>query len=261
MKAKEALKTAYDELEMRVEERTQELKETHEQLLHSEKLAAIGKLSASIAHEFNNPLYGVMSVIEGVKRRTSLDEEDAMLIDMAITECHRMKDLIKSLQDFNRPSSDKIIPFDIHATIDSLLLLSKKEYNNKGIMVATNYAEDMVLINGVADQIKQVILNVLNNGVYACEGGGTITINTGVVGKKNIAIKIQDTGKGIESENMGKIYDPFFTTKPTIKGVGLGLSVSHGIIKKHGGRIDIESELGRGTAFTITLPIEGVRNA
>ena len=203
-RAEVALKKAHDDLELRVDERTLELKKTHEQLVHSEKLSAIGGLSASIAHEFNNPLQGVMTVIKGVKRRATLDKEDVKLVNMAIHECERMKDLIKSLQDFNRPSSGRMAPMNIHATIDSLLLLSKKEYKTKGIKPETNYAADMPQIKAVADQIKQVILNLLNNAAHACEGGGTITINTEVVGK-DMTIKIQDTGKGIKPEHMGKI--------------------------------------------------------
>jgi len=231
------------------------------QLLHAEKLSTIGNLSASIAHEFNNPLYGIMTVIEGVKRTAPLDDEDAKLIDMAIVECHRMKDLIRNLQDFNRPTSGSVTPLNIHSTINSLLLLSKMEFTTRGITVATNYSEDMPMITGVGDQVKQVILNLLNNASYACEGGGTITIKTEAIGKKNISIIIQDNGRGIELEHMDKIFDPFFTTRSKEKGTGLGLSISDGIVKKHGGRIDVESEPGRGSTFTITLPIEGETNA
>ncbi len=259
-KAEEALKKAHIGLERQIEERTLELKKTHEQLLHSEKLSAIGGLSASIAHEFNNPLQGVMAIIKGIKRRTSLDEEDAKLVDMAINECNRMKNLIKSLQDFNRPSSGRMAPIDIHAAIDSLLTLSKKEYKKKGVTAETNYAEDIPQIKSVADQIKQVLLNILNNAAYACTEGGTITVSTDVVSKENIAVKIQDTGEGIKPEHIEQIFDPFFSTKPEAKGVGLGLSISYGIIKKHGGKIEVASEPGKGATFTIILPIEGVKN-
>jgi len=231
------------------------------QLLHAEKLSAIGSLSASIAHEFNNPLYGVMTVIEGVKRTAPLDDEDAKLIDMALVECHRMKDLIRNLQDFNRPSSGSVTPLNIHSTINSLLLLSKKEFTTRGVTVVTNYAEDMPMITGVGDQIKQVVLNLLNNASYACDGGGTITITTEVIGKRNITIAIQDNGRGIETEHMDRIFDPFFTTKSKTKGTGLGLSISEGIIKEHGGTIVVESETGKGSTFTVTLPIKGEINA
>jgi signal transduction histidine kinase len=150
---------------------------------------------------------------------------------------------------------------DIHASIDSLLLLCRDEYNTKKIVTKTHYAEGMVQIKAVGDQIKQVVLNLLNNGVHACEGGGTITIITEVISEDNIVIKIKDSGKGIEPEHIDRIFEPFFTTKSAIKGTGLGLSVSYGIIKKHGGRIDVASELGKGATFTVTLPVEGVEKA
>lgn len=259
--AEEILEKAHVQLEKRVDERTLELRKTYEQLLHAEKLAAIGGLSASIAHEFKNHLYGIMAVIKGVKQTAPLDEEDANLIDMAINECDRMKDLIMNLQDFNRPTSGKVAPIDIHASIDNILLLSNLEFIIKNIKVKTNYAKNMPEIKAVADQIKQVILNLLNNAAYACEEGGKITINTKVVNKKNCVIQIHDTGIGIEPEHMDKIFESFFTTKPLMKGSGLGLSISDGIIKKHGGQIDVASEPGKGATFTIILPIERVRNA
>ena len=150
---------------------------------------------------------------------------------------------------------------DIHATIDSLLLLCRDEYNTKKIVTKTHYAEDMVQIKAVGDQIKQVVLNLLNNGVHACEGGGTIIIITEVASEDNIVIKIKDSGKGIKPKHIDRIFEPFFTTKPAIKGTRLGLSVSYGIIKKHGGRIDVASEPRRGATFTVTLPVEGVEKA
>lgn len=256
--AKNKLQRAHDDLERRVEERTIELQETYKQLLHAEKLSAIGSLSASIAHEFNNPLAGITSVVQGIKRRATFEKEDAVLIDMALQECDRIKKLIQSLRDFNRPSSGRFALVDIHAIIDSLLLLSKHEHTTKKIRVKRNYAEDLPLIFAVGDQIKQVLLNILNNAVDACEeGGGKISIGT-ESSENDIAITIQDTGKGITPEHMDKIFAPFFSTKPEVKGTGLGLSVSYGIIKKHGGRIDVKSKLQKGTAFTITLPKNGV---
>ena len=237
-------------------EAEEKLKKTTEQLVHSEKLSAVGSLSASFAHEFNNPLQGVMSVIKGLKRRASFSDNDAKLVNMAIDECNRMRDLIKSLQDFNRPSSGRVALMDIHATIDSLLLMSRKEYEVYGITIETNYAEDLPLIKAVNDQIKQVLLNLLNNAAYACKDGGTITINT-AVSKGNIVIGVHDTGHGIPPADKDHIFEPFFTTKPEKKGTGLGLSISYGIIQKHGGTIEVESEPEKGTTFTISLPVEG----
>jgi PAS domain S-box-containing protein len=254
--AEEALQHAHSELEQRVEARTLELQQTHTQLLHAEKLSAVGRLSASIAHEFNNPLQGVMSVIKGIKRRTALDDADVRLIDMAIRECNRMKDFIKDLQDFNRPTSGRLAPVDINGIIDSILILLKKDLKTRSITVEKDYVFNMPLIHVVGDQMKQVLLNLLNNAADACEGGGRIKISTRIQ-NKNLVIRVQDNGKGIAPHDLGHVFEPFFTTKPEVKGIGLGLSVSYGIIKRHGGTINVQSEPGEGTTFTIIMPIAG----
>lgn len=238
----------------RAEER---LHKAQQQLLHAEKLSAVGQLSASIAHEFNNPLQGVMAVLSGVKKRVPLDENNANLLSLALSECNRMKLLIKDLQNFNRPTSGIIEPINIHSTIDSILLMSKKNLQVKKITIIKAYAAHMPLIKAVSDQIKQVVLNLLNNASDACRDGGTITIKTKVLDEK-ISLAIEDSGAGIRKEDIQHIFEPFFTTKPAVKGTGLGLSVSYGIIKKHGGSIEVKSETGKGTCFTVTLPIDGV---
>lgn len=241
-----------------VEKRTAELKKTHSQLLHSEKLSAIGRLSASIAHEFNNPLYGVTSVIQGIKRRTELSKQDTNLIHMASQECERMKNLIKDLQEFNRPTSGEFGIIDIHKTIDHILLLGKKEFDNRNIRIKKQFAEDMPPIGAIADQIKQVILNLINNAADACKDRGSIKIKTEVLDDK-IAVHITDNGHGISPEHLEHIFEPFFTTKPEIKGIGLGLSVSYGIVKRHGGELKVESKPGKGSTFTLILPLETVQ--
>ena len=256
-KIEEALQQAHNELEQRVEERTLELKTTHEQLLHAEKLSAIGKLTASIAHEFNNPLFGIRNVLSGINRRVSLRKDDAELVTMALQECDRIKHLILDLQDFNRPTSGVLAPMDVHKTIDSILLFLKKEFKTKNILTEIHYATNMPNIQAVSDQIKQVLLNLLNNAVGAIsDEGGSITLTTEVV-EKEVAIHIQDSGVGINPEDMDHIFEPFFTTKPEVKGTGLGLSVSYGIIKRHGGKIYVSSTPGIGSTFTVILPIEG----
>jgi len=273
-KAEKALQKAHNGLEQRVKERTAELyeeimerkraetalKTTYAQLLHAEKLSAIGNLSASIAHEFNNPLQGVMNIIKGVQRRVPLDKDEMELVNMAVRECNRMRDLIKSLQDFNRPTSGKIAAVDIHSTVESLLLLGKKEYSTKNIKIEKKFAENMPLIKAVSDQIKQVFLNLLNNAVDSCYKGGTIAVQTEVQ-NRNVVVRFHDTGIGIKPEEIDHIFEPFFTTKPEVKGTGLGLSVSYGIIKEHGGKITVESAPGKGTTFSVTLPIKGGNNA
>jgi len=253
------LRKSRKNLEKRVEERTHELQNTYGQLLHAEKLSAIGSLSASIAHEFNNPLQSVMTVIKGIRSHCCpLGEKEKALIDMALKECGRMRDLIRSLQDFNRPTSGRWAPMNLNTTIDCILLLGKYQYARKGITVVRNYATDLPQINAVADQVKQVLLNLLNNATDACEdGGGTITISTAIDDGSYVKIAVRDSGKGIPPEIMPRIFEPFFTTKPESKGTGLGLSVSHDIVKKHGGRIEVASESGGTTVFTVVLPVIG----
>ncbi|MBU0907931.1 MAG: hypothetical protein KKA54_08725 [Proteobacteria bacterium] len=255
-KAEDELQRINEELDHRIKERTQALEKTHRQLLHSEKLSAVGKLSASIAHEFNNPLQGIMNVITGVHDRVQADEEDALLLELALKECHRIKDLIVQLQNFNRPTTGRISFIDLHELIDSMLLMTREDFRLKGITVKKKYAENIPHIQGVDDLLKQVILNLLSNAADACEGGGIINISTSVLDKQ-VAFRIQDSGKGISAKNLPHIFEPFFSTKPQVKGVGLGLSVSYGIIKSHNGRIEVNSEEGKGAVFTVTLPVAG----
>jgi len=254
-KVENQLQTLNDELECRVESRTRELQETQAQYLHAEKLSAIGKLSASIAHEFNNPLQGVMAILKGLKKTAILEEGDGELLQLAVSECERMRDLIRSLQDFNRPSSGQKAVMDVHTAINSLLLLCKSDFKKKQLVVVQNFAERLPQILAIPDQIKQVVLNLLTNAADACRPGGTITISTWRE-EKRIAVGIKDDGIGIDTKKMDLIFQPFYTTKPAVKGTGLGLSICHGIVQNHQGEIRVESEPGRGSTFTVLLPIE-----
>ena len=252
--AEEALEKSHVELEHRVEERTHELQKAHEQLRHSEKLAAIGKLSASIAHEFNNPLAGIQSVIEGVRRNSVLDEPYEKLMDMALSECDRVKKLIKNLQDFNRPSSGIKKTVDIHSLLNEILILVKKEYQTANITIIKQYVADLPDVQVVPDQMKQVFLNLLTNAKDAIvDDSGNVTITTENLNDK-VAIRINDTGSGITPENLPHIFEPFFTTKSAVKGTGLGLSVSYGITQGHGGDILVDSVPCKGTTFSVILP-------
>ena len=178
-------------------------------------------------------------------------------MDAAISECDRIKDLIRSLQDFNKPSSDRKAMMDVHHSLDSILLLQKSDLNGKRISVTRDFMEDMPQIVAVQDQIKQVFLNLLVNAADACsQAGGVITVSTWQEDEK-AAVAIKDTGVGIRPEDLEHIFRPFFSTKSEVKGTGLGLSVSYGIIKKHNGEIRVESQPGEGATFTVLLPIKG----
>ncbi|MGB3222966.1 MAG: ATP-binding protein [Desulforhopalus sp.] len=252
---KEQLQTLNNELEQRVEKRSHELQKAQAQYLHAVKLSAIGQLSASIAHEFNNPLQGTRTILKGLKRRALLDEEDKELLDLAIVENERMGKLIKSLRDFNQPSAGEKNAMDIHAALDSLLLLYKSDFKRKKIATELNYAEGFPLVEVVPDQIKQVFLNLLNNAKDACSKGGVITIST-CAGDQSVAVAIKDNGVGFAPEKMDEIFKPFYTTKPKEKGTGLGLSISKEIIEYHQGEIRVESQPGEGSTFTILLPVK-----
>ena len=255
-KLQQELQEQRDSLEDQVEQRTLELKETSHQLIHSEKLSAIGRLSASIAHEFNNPLNGIQSVLEGVQGSSCLEQEDVNMVGLALSECERVRKLIRNLLDFNAPSHGKRKVFNLQEALDLILSMSAKELKNCSIRVHKEYVDDLPLIMAVPDQIKQVLLNLINNARDVMqESGGLLTLQTEQKDQQ-VVVHISDTGPGIDQENLGQIFEPFFTTKSVVKGTGLGLSISYGIIKNHGGRIDVQSVPGKGTTFSLTLPIE-----
>jgi C4-dicarboxylate-specific signal transduction histidine kinase len=244
-------------LQQIVDEKTNEIKATQRQLVQAEKLSAIGTLVASIAHEFNNPLCGVTNVLNRIQRKNAPDDSNKALLTMAIAECDRMKRLIQDLQSFNRPTSGVKEKFDLHKSINEILLLFKKELSINNITVIRKFGEKSIWVIGVEDQIKQVVLNLLKNSKEAIQSlNGIITISTELIkDDKECLISIQDTGAGIEKKDMESIFEPFFTTKPAVKGTGLGLSVSHGIISGHGGELRVESEPGTGTTFCFNLQV------
>ncbi len=249
------LQTVNNELEQRAETRTRELQETQAQYLHAEKLSSIGKLSASIAHELNNPLQSIMTILQGLQKGAVLEEEDRTFLALAIVESRRIRDLLQSLQDFNRPSSGKKELIDIHQSIDSVLMLCKKDFDRKQITVVCDYDENLPPILAVEDQIKQVLINLLTNAAEACtRPDRVITISTWRQ-KKWVVVAIKDTGTGIAPDELDQIFQPFYTTKAESKGTGLGLAISHGIIQNHQGKIQITSKPGEGSTFTVLLPV------
>ncbi|MEN8188677.1 MAG: PAS domain S-box protein [Thermodesulfobacteriota bacterium] len=251
----ERLQKFNEQLQEMVEEQTSEIKKKEKLLLHAEKLNAVGRFSASIAHEFNNPLQGVLNVVKGVQSRCALSEQDDELVELALKECYRMKDLIQNLLQFHRPSSGVRKELDIHRLIDDVLLFAQKEFKSKQIKIIRNYLDDLPAVWAVEDQIKQVLVNILGNGCDAISSPhGELTIATTRLDDETLCISVKDTGEGIKPENLQNIFEPFFTTKG-VTGTGLGLSISYGIITSHGGDIKVESKPGKGTVFLITLPI------
>lgn len=231
----------------------QKLKKVHEQLMHIEKLSALGKMTGSIAHEFNNPLYGVRNIVEQTLDEKGLSEEIRGLLRLAVKECNRMADLIRKLREFYKPTAGINSLVDIHQVMDEMLLLIKKDLLMRNIDLEKRYHPAPLHVVAVEDQLKQVFLNLLQNAAEAISNSGSITIVT-EANDSLAKVIISDTGEGIAEENLNLIFEPFFTTK-AIKGTGLGLPVCYSIIKSHGGEITVESNGGNGTTFTITLPM------
>ncbi len=231
------------------------LRRTQEQLLQSEKLAAMGRLTSQIAHELNNPLYGIMNTLELLKTEVSPQSKRRKILEMALSETVRLSDLLRKMLSFSKPDQEKRQPVDINTVIDEILLLHEKQLKENDINILSTFAEGLSLVNASKNQLRQVFLNMVANARDAMPNGGTFTVTTRGDGEK-VTIEIKDTGTGIKKEHLDKIFDSFFTTKGEVKGVGLGLSVCYGFIKDHGGDIVVKSRVGTGTTFIITLPVQ-----
>jgi PAS domain S-box-containing protein len=232
----------------------QQVKKSQTQLIHMEKLSALGKLTGSIAHEFNNPLQGIRSTIASLSKST-LSDKEVKLANAGKKECDRMAKMIRGLRDFYRPTSGKVSSIDINQCIEELVTLQIKSMQEKGIQVNQQFSDNLPKIEVVEDQIKQVILNLIQNAADSISGEGQITLTTEKQ-DSHLKIKIQDTGCGISADDKKNLFEPFYTTRNAEQGTGLGLSISHGIIHDHGGNIGVKSELDEGTTFTVSLPIK-----
>lgn len=230
------------------------LKATQEQLVQSEKLAAMGRLTSQIAHELNNPLYGIMNTLELMKTEISPGNKRRKLLEMALSEIVRLSELLRKMLTFSKPDQKEKQPVDINTILGEILLLHEKQFRENDINIAMEQGDGLGQVHASKNQLRQVFLNMFNNAGDAMPYGGTLTVKTSEH-DGDIFIKISDTGVGIKEENIHKIFDAFFTTKSSVKGVGLGLSVCYGFIIEHGGDIQVTSTVGEGTEFVITLPV------
>jgi len=230
------------------------LRDTQEQLLQSEKLAAMGRLTSQIAHELNNPLYGIMNTLELLKTEIPADNKRRKILEMALSETVRLSDLLRKMLSFSKPDQEERHPVDINSVLDEILLLHEKQLRENDINMVVTFAEGLGLVKASKNQLRQVFLNMVANARDAMPGGGTLSVATSGDTAK-VYVEIADTGTGIRKEHLDKIFDSFFTTKGEVKGVGLGLSVCYGFIEDHGGDIEVKSQVGEGTTFTISLPV------
>ncbi len=253
-------------LEMMVDERTRQLKETHDKLLHQDKMASLGKLSASVVHEINNPIAGILNLtmlIQRIIKEEKTLEKDIVqvnrFLDLMETETRRISHIVSNLLMFSRQSKMEAKEVNINLLIKKTLLLNSNLLKINGVKVKEKLTTDLPEIIGSEDQLQQIFMNIISNATEAISGtnGGVLQVET-IYSEKNdnITIKFKDSGVGIPERNISKLFEPFFTTKKKGKGVGLGLSVAYGIIKEHGGSVYSNSKEGKGTTFKITLPLK-----
>jgi len=236
-------------------ELTTQRKQLEAQLMHSERLAAMGQLAASIAHEINNPLAILKTTVQWVQRQTRRGEDVSEELDDLNGEIDRLARLLLGLLDFSRPAAETLAPIEINHLIRSLTSLLKPQLEQQRIRLDLDLDDASPTILGSPDQLKQVLLNLVSNAQDAIpKEGGVLTLSTTRQGECLI-IRVRDSGSGISPEDQQRIFEPFFSTKG-VKGTGLGLARVYNIVKGHEGEIKIESERGKGTTITISFPLK-----
>lgn len=244
-------------LEEKVEERSQQLRKIQASLMQSEKLASLGRLASGVAHEINSPLTGILTFSHLLMRKLKDNPELQKELELIVRETTRVSTIVRGLLDFARESKPQKRPCNINELILHTLSLVERQSVFQNIRIVKNLDPQVPIILLDANQIQQVFMNILLNAADAMATGGSLTISSSPVpGDSFVRVNFSDTGCGIPEENLNRIFDPFFTTKADKKGTGLGLAVSYGIIDRHRGRIEVQSEIDRGTTFIIQLPVE-----
>ncbi len=263
--AKEEIKSWSVRLEKKIEERTKKLYLTRAKLIQSEKMASMGVLASSVAHEINNPLQGILTYIKlmlkvlgkGYPSSENLHDFEEYLKLMG-NEIERCGGMVKNLLVFSKQSKLEIKEEDINSIIENVFKLIENKVKLLNIKVESNLIEGLPKLNCDKKQIQQSLIALIINSIDAMEGGGTLSVKTAQFDHRYILISVADTGKGIAEEDIHNIFDPFYTTKESSKNTGLGLFVVYGIIKENNGTIEVKSKLGEGTEFLIKLPLISV---
>ena len=248
----------FTDLAVAINQMIRELENREAVLIQSHKLRAIGTLTAGVAHELNNPLNNITLTAHMLLEdyEMSSDKERKEMIRDVIAEAGRSKDIIGNLLDFARESGSQLEPLDLAQLLKETVTLAQNQIKLSGIRLELHAVEKLPRIHGDSQQLKQVFLNLILNAADASPKGGRIQLMVLPADEPNyLAVKVIDFGVGIPAHVLGSIFDPFFTTKAKGKGTGLGLSVSQGIVGKHGGRIMVSSTEGKGSTFTVTLPV------
>jgi signal transduction histidine kinase/CheY-like chemotaxis protein len=237
-----------------VKQQMAELKQTQAQLVQSAKLAAIGELAANIAHEINNPLTTVLGFASFIAERLTPDDPMREELTLIQDEASRARDIVRDLLQFSRQRDFMPETVNLNQVLEQVIGMLRRQGAFGAVTVNEQYAAELPCVEVDVSRIKQVFLNIINNAVYVMAEGGTLTVRT-IAGSRGVRVDFEDTGPGIAPEHRDRIFDPFFTTKPEVSGTGLGLSVSLGIVQSHGGTIEVASEVGQGTTFTVALPL------
>ncbi len=257
-----------ENLEKKVEERTRELEETHKKLLHAERLSAIGKLAANVAHEINNPVTSINlsagmidKIVNDLKTTLSNDEKSGVKaqkitegIEIIKRNTEKISYIVKNTLQYARKPKDEKGEVDINQLLDKFVEFAKKQGTLSRINIIKKFSTINKKISAISDQLEQVFFNLITNARDAMPNGGTIIISTSIK-DKSAEITFADDGQGIPEDKMSSIFDPFFTTKEIGKGTGLGLSICKEIIEGHGGNISVKSQIDKGTEFIIRLPV------
>jgi len=238
----------------------EELETQQEALVQSRKIAAIGTFSAGIAHELNNPLNNIYLSAETLLEECGdkLDPEDKELILDILNQADRAGEIVRNLLDFSRKDKPSFEELSVHDVINKTVKLVKNQVMLTGIELKVDIPDDLPTIKGNLRNLQQVFLNLLLNAIQAMPNGGKICIEAYDYSDKFVRIDVTDTGHGIKPEDLEHIFEPFYTTKGVGRGTGLGLAVTYGLVKKHGGYIEVESEVGVGTTFSVYLPKNNV---
>jgi len=248
-------------LEAKVDQRTEQLEATQQKLVQSDRLASLGSLAASVAHEINNPIGSVLNFGALMQRLVTEDgipserlEDFRRYLSHVVTETSRAGQIVKDLLVFSRRSSAESIPTDLNELIRGTASLLTHKLTDADVALELSLDPDLPVLPCDPQRMRQVVTNLVLNAADAIDGGGTVGIRTAhAPGKPNVELVVSDDGQGIPEDNLPNIFDPFFTTKVEGKGVGLGLAVVYGIVEAHGGSIEVESREGEGTRFTVTL--------
>jgi len=231
-------------------------------MLHVEKMASLGKMAAVVAHEVNNPLSGILTYAKLLRKWVASGQaehekrdESVECLDLIAAESRRCGDLIKNLLSLSRSAPMNVQSTDLHAVIDRCLRLVRHQLDLSQVELQLKLVEDLPRVPCDAAQIEQVLLALIINAIDAMPRGGNLWIETRLNhDETEVEIQVRDDGAGIAPEVLPNIFEPFITTKENGHGVGLGLAISRGIMERHNGRIEVHSEQGQGTAFTLSLP-------